>query len=444
MNFMEEKKTEFYYSIDGPSVPLRRYDDFEFHGLNEQETEFFRLVQSGDADAMWAMMENGVNLHAKTEEGTTALMVAVEYGHYQAAEMLLKAKIDINARECVDAESSGQGVSAVNLAARNKDCQMIELLLQYGGNINERAGFDGEFPFLIAVCSNDYAFMDFVLQKGADVNSELYDGKTALIHAVLTDDKKLAAYLLEKGADIDHRNITDLTALEIAKGSGLSEMAEFLITAGATDSPRRQEHLVTYRQDFYVWDNDIAYAYYHWSTDDGFSHFLIYGVGYLNRALAMSDLHRFYIRKRGNEFVETYAGDDHNWFHYVRTENGEVVDERFNSSGRNLGAWGDLIITPDRVYGSPDARYTFEPAQSKEFDFDGKYQKLSQFFFRFVSIVKEEIESKTPSVKVTYKFSRYSEKGWDFLGPFWQRASINAKKEHIDLITDFLTQYFEY
>jgi hypothetical protein len=209
------------------------------------------------------------------------------------------------------------------------------------------------------------------------------------------------------------------------------------------DEDRMLEHLVTYRQDFYVWDNDIAYAYYHWSTDDGFSHFLVYGIGYLNKYLALSELRRFYIRKKGEECIETYAGDDHHWFHYTRSENGKLVDERFNGFGCNLKAWGDLILGPDRLYGSPKSVYLFEPAQRKEFDFEGKFQKLSEFFRQYVSIVKGDIESEVPSVNITYWFSRYAEKGWNFLGPYWERRSVNVKDEHEELITGLLTGYFK-
>ena len=383
-----EDVARYYYWIGGPIDKKHRYDHIEFEGLSDDEVDFFKLARKGDADAMCKMIVKGVNAHAKTEDHTTALMVAVEYEQHDAAEKLLHWKVDINAREMVDAESAGEGVTAMNLAALNKDYQMLDLLLKHGGEINEKAGFDGESPFLVAVCSGDYDFMDFILKHGADVDNELYDGKTALIHAVLSNDQKLATYLIENGSDLNHRNITGLTALEVAKAHGLTDMANFLIKSGANDEDRMLEHLVTYRQDFYVWDNDVAYAYYHWTTTDGFSHFLIYGIGYLNKYLALSELRRFYIRKKEEECIETYAGDDHRWFHYTRSENGKMVDERFNGFGRNLKAWGDLIFGPDKLYVSPKSAYLFEPAQRKEFDFEGKFQKLSEFFRQYVSIVK--------------------------------------------------------
>ena len=91
--------------------------------------------------------------------------------------------------------------------------------------------------------------------------------------AAITNDMMLVSYLLDKGADINHLNITGLTALDIARNLGRNEMVDFLIKSGTKNEDRMLEHLVTYRQDWYVWDNDIAYAYYHWISDDGFSPF---------------------------------------------------------------------------------------------------------------------------------------------------------------------------
>jgi ankyrin repeat protein len=69
-------------------------------------------------------------------------------------------------------------------------------------------------------------------------------------------EAELKEYLLDKGAVINHLNITGLTALDIARDLGRTEMIDFLIKSGANDKDRMLEHLVTYRQDLYIWDND--------------------------------------------------------------------------------------------------------------------------------------------------------------------------------------------
>ena len=429
----------FHFIIGTPEKNRPILIVFEHRGLKDIEEVFFGEISKGNTDSVVNMIENGINIHVKSEELQTALMVAVEFGQHSIAEILLKMDADINARETVDAESDGRGATSLHLAAINKDCQMIDLLLKYGCNINERAGFEGKSPFLIGIYSKDYDFMDFALQKGADINIELYNGETGLIHAVLSNDKELANYLLEKGVDVDHRNITGLTALEVAKEKGTTEMEELLIQAGAEDDHRMLEHLVTYCQDLYVWDNDIAYAYYHWSTDDGFSHFLIYGIGYLNKMLALSELRRFYIRTKGDE-IEAYAGDDHHWFHYVFSKNGEVVGEKFNKCSH--GFWGNLIC-PDDSKEFVDTN-AFEPENSKLLDFESKYEKLSDFFRKFVSFVEENDDSASNDENEKYIFTRYSKNGWNFLGPYWERRSVNVKDEHEKLISDLMLQYFVY
>jgi hypothetical protein len=58
--------------------------------------------------------------------------------------------------------------------------------------------------------------------------------------------------------------------------------------------------------------------------------------------------------------------------------------------------------------------------------------------------VEKHDESATNDESEKYIFSRYSEKGWNFLGPYWERRSINVKDEHEKLISDLLLQYFVY
>ena len=82
----------FYYWIGGPRGPIHRYDHIEFSGLNEDEVEFFKLARRGDTDSMEAMIIDGVNPHTKTEEHTTALMVAAEYGQRDAAEIVVEVE----------------------------------------------------------------------------------------------------------------------------------------------------------------------------------------------------------------------------------------------------------------------------------------------------------------------------------------------------------------
>lgn len=420
----------------------RLYDHIEFDGLDAKELELFKMAQKGDARMMLELLMNGLNPDAKTEDDTTALMVATAYGHYEAAEVLLNAGADIGAREKVDAESFGQGVSVMYIAAVNKDYQMVELLLKHGCDINEKAGRDGQSPFLIAINSNDRDYMEYVLRKGANVDIERYNGETALIHAVLTRDQNLAQYLLEKGADINHRNITGLSALEIAKSKGFTDMAQFLITLGATDSERMVEHLVAFRQDFYWWDNDIAFAYYHWTSDDGYSNFLIYGIGYLDRYLRLSAMRRFYIRKKGTECVETYAGDDHHWIHYTRTENGRIVNERFDDCGHNTRVVCELSSGIEK--GNPEFRAanSIEPEQSTELDFEVQLRNLSEFFFQYVSIYDAKWDSEIPVLDGALLLTKYSQKAWDFLGESCERASVNVENEHLGFLTDVLLRHY--
>ena len=71
-------------------------------------------------------------------------------------------------------------------------------------------------------------------------------------------------------------------------------------------------------------------------------------------------------------------------------------------------------------------------------------KSFSDFFRKFVSFVEEHEGSGSTDENEKYIFTRYSKKGWNFLGPYWERRSVNVKDEHEKLITDLLLQYFVY
>lgn len=418
------------------------YKDLDFSKLSEDEIELFKASKNGDTKTIGKLISAGVNCNCRNGAGTTALMIAVDYQFYDIANTLIKQNADVNSIEIVDTEiGDGFGASAMNLATRNKDRKMIELLIEHGADINERSGVYGESPLMIAMWLKDYDYMDFLFKKGADPNIEFNNGESGLIKAVKSSDRNLARYLIENGADVNHKNITGLTALDVAISFDLEDMKAFLTEFGAIGEKRMLEHLSVFRSDGYYVENDMAYAYYYWNTDDGFLHILIYGVGYLNIWHAMSEIRRFYIRTNG-ETLETFAGNENVWLHYVRKEKEEQVADWFNTYGKHIKKWAFMMVTESGGFIPPKILKRFCPAQSKEFDFDGKFQRLSNYLKQFVTIDENEIKSDYSSIQESVESFSFTNKGWKFLGQYFESYSVIMKNEIENNVMHLLTTHF--
>ncbi|MFH1983182.1 MAG: ankyrin repeat domain-containing protein [Pseudomonadota bacterium] len=425
--------------------------DFEYDyrieesGLEANEVHLFESAKSGNDERIRELLNTGANIDAKTRNGFTPLMVAVDAGHYSTSELLLKEGADVHFMDSFETDlDEGAWPSAVSLAARRRDHELLGLLLSHGADVNQRSGVDGDSPLTVAVDLRDPELVRFCLDKGADINIERYSGETPLMTTIIEKDPVFTEFLIESGADVNYRNITGLTALEVAKELGLSEMAEILIGAGAEGEDRLQEHLSLSAKDGYYNDNSVATADYHWRSDDGCLHILVYGLGYLNKHRAMSPLRRFYVRKTADGSMEFFAGSDHQWLIYRRFEHGEMVFEKsLGHSWENYEKWADLYADTNDVSMPPLAVINSEPKDSQALDLDGKFSKLADYLGEYVEFLRLETPSDVESVTQFFECFNFSKKGSEFLGPNLFRNSVNAVDEPAEIIGDVLTDFFK-
>jgi ankyrin repeat protein len=90
------------------------------------------------------------------------------------------------------------------VAAHRGLLDIIQELLLHGANIDVQLSFAHyESPLILATISCSYECVDFLLERGAKVNSEDTYCKTALIHAAEKKDVRLVERLLAAGADVN-------------------------------------------------------------------------------------------------------------------------------------------------------------------------------------------------------------------------------------------------
>lgn len=235
-------------------------------------TPIDRLIEAaetGNLGELQRAIKDGAELDARDRHGNTALILAFIFGHFHAADLLIRAGADVRAVRTKDIEQGSESVlyfaadranrawidrlvaagadprvgdSPLVAAIKSSNLEALEALLAHGARVKPHlvelieAATRGAAPEMVAR----------VLDLGADPNTRFADGDTPLISTVA--DAEVVAVLLARGAKVDARrtkrtiewnapSITPprvgMTALAEAAAGGHIESVRRLLEAGA-------------------------------------------------------------------------------------------------------------------------------------------------------------------------------------------------------------------
>ncbi|MDQ1557609.1 MAG: hypothetical protein QOD32_669 [Pyrinomonadaceae bacterium] len=154
-----------------------------------QNDQLFEAARKGDAAAVKALLDRGVDVNTKFRYGATALSYAADKGHLEVVKLLLERKADVNVKDTF------YGATPIIWAAQKGHAKIVEALIA--------SGAEGR---------------DDALQIGAG------EGFVELVKVVLA-----AGGLKAEG-------MTD--ALAAATRANHTEIAELLTKAGAVPPPK--------------------------------------------------------------------------------------------------------------------------------------------------------------------------------------------------------------
>lgn len=252
------------------------------------------VLQRTIPETVSLMLERGVDLSSRNNEGDTPLHLAVRTDQADPAKVLLAAKADIFASNVKGATplglalnpagqpkkwfftadvldsrdgagntplhfAAGEGLTrAVSFLisigaapdARNADGQTplhaavrkdapdcVRALLSSGSDILAR-DLTGATPLHSAVYWSARRSMEALVLAGADPNARDFAGASPLFEAVRKQDTAAAKWLLDKGADPGARNDAGRTPLQDAAATGDMAMVQLLLAAGANPNTR--------------------------------------------------------------------------------------------------------------------------------------------------------------------------------------------------------------
>ena len=183
----------------------------------------------------------GADLNIVDTNGMSLLTTSIELNKFDLARkfITLGAKIDID----ID-----QDWSAFKMAVGSDDIPMVKFLLAHGAN--PIAGTDRKVPLISASKNKNIQMIHLLLACGTDINTQNNKGKTALSKAVAQENNfEIIKFLIETGANVNHVDTDGHSVMMTAifNKCGL-DILQLLINKGAHlnyFNPHNQNVLIT-------------------------------------------------------------------------------------------------------------------------------------------------------------------------------------------------------
>jgi Carboxypeptidase regulatory-like domain/Ankyrin repeats (3 copies)/Ankyrin repeat len=158
---------------------------------------------------------------------TTALEYAVRNGNREMVQVLLWAKVDVNARD-------EDGQTVLMMLSEKVTSEIVWDLINAGAKVNHRDK-DGDTALLSAAEINNVDALKALLDAGAKVNTANNDGETALMKTASNGFVNNVRALILAGADVNARDKEGKTALMYANSNNEPAVARLLKAHGAIE-----------------------------------------------------------------------------------------------------------------------------------------------------------------------------------------------------------------
>ncbi len=215
--------------------------------------QFLKLIQSGATAEIAAAAEADPSLlEARDSQGVSMLLWSVYAGQPVVRDFLLAQLAtrgalldifeaaavgdalrieDILAADPAMAHSySGDGWTALHLAAAFGTPQSVDVLLQHGAQVDAISKNPQRNQALHAALAlgRNAETVRLLLAHGADANATQAGGFTPLFSAATANRRDLAEMLVESGARAHHRSDLGKTAADFARERGHAEFADWM------------------------------------------------------------------------------------------------------------------------------------------------------------------------------------------------------------------------
>jgi ankyrin repeat protein len=187
---------------------LEHHDDIDVNAMDDQGKTLLHHVSPGGTEMMELLIAHGAAVDARTRDGDTPLLLAIEKRDLSLIPMLLAHGADAGVH-------NNRGETPLHRISTWLDSRHYELaksLLEHGANV-DAIDLQGQTPLHYRIAFGTRStkagpfVVKFLLENGADVNAISNDGLSPLQRILSFDcTSDVVSLLLEHGADISMLN----------------------------------------------------------------------------------------------------------------------------------------------------------------------------------------------------------------------------------------------
>lgn len=207
--------------------------------VNEQDVNMSTALHISAVGGHWKtvryLLRRGADGTLKNSKGHTALMDAVSFGRVSTVNAFHEAGMNIldpyhSYYHMGNTQKPGNLLmNAVSYGRLN----MVKLLVEKGFDIDKTCKLRGVTALFLASKMGNDGIVEYLLEKGARMNTICKGQGTALHACVIHEDTKTMELLLNAGVSTDARNQREATALHLAVRCNESGPTKLLLQHGA-------------------------------------------------------------------------------------------------------------------------------------------------------------------------------------------------------------------
>ncbi|MBQ6854843.1 MAG: ankyrin repeat domain-containing protein [Alphaproteobacteria bacterium] len=202
------QKTIKHQDFKKANLLLEYGADIEWRTPDYQRTALLNTAYLGNLEGLQYCIQQKANIHAKDDEGCTALMLSIKKGHNHIVQYLINQGVDINS-----VDNKGQTALFFSILKNNPEATQILLNNGINPHITDTWGRNVCWPI---IKMNNVDLLKQFLDLGIDKNIQDNHGETLLHFAVYQENLPVIRILLEKQVNITLQNHTGETALDLA------------------------------------------------------------------------------------------------------------------------------------------------------------------------------------------------------------------------------------
>lgn len=177
----------------------------------------FSAIEKGNLEKAKKHLDKPT-LHSVDKWEATPLMYAIRYGYKELALEMIKLGSNVNHL------ASKSGATPLSVAAMNGNVEVGKALINYGANIDfapiDPEGLHSEMtPLMWAASRNFTAFVELLLERGADVNKVNSQNETALMFASKGTPEQVEIFelIIKRKPDLTIKDWRGRTIIDEAK-----------------------------------------------------------------------------------------------------------------------------------------------------------------------------------------------------------------------------------